>query len=72
MVSEDFAFMLQDVPGCYLWLGAGRSDNDHGLHSSHYDFNDELLPLGIALWVSLVRKVLPATELQHQSQVCHV
>jgi hippurate hydrolase len=58
MGSEDFAEMLQAVPGCYLWLGAGKSGNDHGLHSPCYDFNDELLPLGAALWISLVRKSL--------------
>lgn len=58
MGSEDFAFMLQTVPGCYIWLGAGRSGENPGLHSSRYDFNDESLPLGAALWVSLVRKSL--------------
>ena len=58
MGSEDFSEMLQAVPGCYLWLGTGRSGNDHGLHSSHYDFNDESLPLGVALWVTLVQKSL--------------
>lgn len=58
MGSEDFSEMLRVVPGCYIWLGAGRSSKDHGLHSSHYDFNDELLPLGAALWVSLVSKNL--------------
>jgi hippurate hydrolase len=56
--SEDFAFMLQAVPGCYVWLGAGRKDANHGLHSPYYDFNDEVLPLGIQLWVSLVRRSL--------------
>lgn len=61
MAAEDFAFMLQAVPGCYVWLGAGKSGNDHSLHSSRYDFNDELLPLGAALWVALVRKSLTST-----------
>jgi amidohydrolase len=57
--SEDFSFMLQAVRGCYLWLGAGRRDGaDHGLHSPHYDFNDDLIPTGVALWVELVRKSL--------------
>jgi amidohydrolase len=61
MGSEDFAFMLQAVPGCYLWLGGARSGDNHGLHSPRYDFNDELLPHGVALWVSLVRKSLTGT-----------
>jgi hippurate hydrolase len=54
MASEDFAFMLQAVPGCYLWLGAARAHENPGLHSSRYDFNDDVLPLGAALWTSLV------------------
>lgn len=58
MGSEDFSEMLQVVPGCYLWLGAGRSVKDHGLHSCHYDFNDDALPLGAGLWVSLVQQTL--------------
>ncbi len=58
MASEDFAVMLQAVPGCYLWLGAGRSGNDPSLHSPSYDFNDDLVPLGAALWVALARRQL--------------
>lgn len=61
MGSEDFAFMLQAVPGCYFWLGAARSGEDQSLHSSRYDFNDELLPLGVAFWVSLVCRSLSGT-----------
>lgn len=60
MGAEDFAVMLQRIPGCYFWLGTGGA-NGYGLHSSHYDFNDELLPHGIALWVSLVRASLKPT-----------
>jgi amidohydrolase len=60
MGSEDFAHMLQAVPGCYLWLGAARDPENPGLHSSRYDFNDEVLPDGIGLWVALVRKYLTA------------
>jgi amidohydrolase len=58
MGSEDFAFMLKVVPGCYLMLGSGSTGNAHGLHSSHYDFNDELLPIGVEFWVALIRKSL--------------
>jgi len=58
MGSEDFSVMLQTVPGCYLLLGAGKPGTNHGLHSSCYDFNDELIPLGASLWISLVRKEL--------------
>jgi amidohydrolase len=59
--SEDFAFMLQAVPGCYFWLGAGQSATSPGLHSPDYDFNDELLPGAVALWVALVRQMLNGT-----------
>jgi hippurate hydrolase len=58
MASEDFAVMLQAIPGCYLWLGSGTSQ--HGLHSARYDFNDAIVPLGAALWVELVRRSLAA------------
>jgi amidohydrolase len=60
MGSEDFAFMLQEKPGCYLWIGNGSSENSCLLHNPHYDFNDEILPIGAAYWVSLVRTVLAA------------
>lgn len=56
--SEDFSEMLRLVPGCYVWLGTGRSAVDPGLHSPRYDFNDELLPVGVALWTALVQKSL--------------
>lgn len=44
--SEDFADMLAVVPGAYLWLGQGEGPP---LHSPHYDFNDDALPIGASL-----------------------
>jgi amidohydrolase len=60
MGAEDFAFMLQVKPGAYLRLGQGRGDAgaDCFLHSSRYDFNDEVLPLGAALFASLAQRSL--------------
>lgn len=58
MGSEDFAFMLQEKPGCYVWLGNGSSDGSCLLHNPNYDFNDEILPVGVAYWVELVRTCL--------------
>lgn len=58
MGGEDFAYMLRAVPGSYLWLGAARPGENPGLHSPRYDFNDDVLPAGVALWVSLVRRCL--------------
>jgi len=54
MGSEDFAFMLQEKPGCYIWIGNGSSENSCLLHNPHYDFNDAILPVGVAYWVKLV------------------
>lgn len=66
MGAEDFAFMLEKKPGCYIWIGNGDGDHrglGHGagpctLHNSSYDFNDELIPLGASYWVMLAQKYL--------------
>ncbi len=58
MAAEDFAYMLQVKPGCYVWLGNGPGTGGCSLHNPHYDFNDEILPLGISYWVKLVETVL--------------
>ncbi|MDM9559893.1 M20 aminoacylase family protein [Bordetella petrii] len=66
MGAEDFAFMLQEMPGCYVWIGNGDGTHraaGHGmgpcmLHNGSYDFNDELLPLGGTYWVELARQWL--------------
>lgn len=59
MGAEDFAYMLQQVPGCYIGLGSGKTENDPGLHHPKFDFNDEILPLAATYWVKLVEKNLP-------------
>jgi amidohydrolase len=61
MGAEDFAFMLQHKPGCYIFIGNGEGDHrsaGHGigpcnLHNASYDFNDDLLPIGASYWVKL-------------------
>lgn len=58
MGSEDFAFMLQQKAGCYIWIGNGSSENSCLLHNPHYDFNDDILSIGAAYWVKLVETVL--------------
>lgn len=66
MGAEDFSFMLQHRPGCYLFLGNGdgaHRESGHGigpcmLHNPSYDFNDELLPVGSTFFVRLVEKWL--------------
>jgi hippurate hydrolase len=54
MGAEDFSFFLQEVPGCYYWLGNGSTEGNCTLHSPYYDFNDDILATGASLWVSLV------------------
>jgi hippurate hydrolase len=58
--GEDFAFMLDIRPGAFIGIGngVGADGNYHGLHSPKYDFNDEIIPLGVAYWVELVNQEL--------------
>ena len=59
MVTEDFSYMLQEMPGCYIWLGTGNLKKYTAcLHSTNYDFNDNVLPIGAAYWIKLVEKEL--------------
>ncbi len=60
MGAEDFAFMLEQRPGAYLWLGQGGAEEGRLLHSPFYDFNDEVLPHGVSYWARLVERLLPA------------
>ena len=60
MGAEDFAYMLREKPGCYVWLGNGPGTGGCTLHNPHYDFNDSALAWGVAYWVALVRRALPA------------
>ena len=56
--SEDFGYMLQEKPGCYAFIGNGPGDGGCLLHSPHFDFNDEIIPIGASYWVALVSQVL--------------
>ena len=56
--SEDFAFMLQKVPGAYVWLGQGSETHRFPLHHPRYDFNDDILPRGAALLATLAERRL--------------
>jgi amidohydrolase len=62
MGSEDFAFFLQKVPGNYIGLGCGDSRPGGMLHQSRYDFNDSLLPIGVAYWYSLIEALHHPTK----------
>jgi amidohydrolase len=66
MGAEDFAYMLQELPGAYCFIGNGDGVHrlvGHGegpctLHNPNYDFNDDLIPLGATYWVRLAQKWL--------------
>jgi amidohydrolase len=58
MGGEDFSFMLEKRPGAYIFLGNGDSSE---LHTDTYDFNDEVIPVGVTYWVRLAEKALPAS-----------
>jgi len=68
MGAEDFAYMLQAKPGAYVFIANGMGDHramGHGagpcmLHNPSYDFNDEIIPLGVSYWVKLTEKWLAA------------
>jgi hippurate hydrolase len=61
--SEDFAFFLEKVPGCYLLIGNGDTESGgHGacmVHNPGYDFNDQNVAVGSAYWSLMVERFLP-------------
>jgi len=63
MGAEDFGAMLQERPGCYIFIGQAeenpQSNHNHMVHTPQYDFNDDIIPLGIEYWVKLVETSLP-------------
>ena len=52
--SEDFAFMLEKVPGCYFNIGNGAGEGSCEIHNPGYDFNDQALPLGASAFARIV------------------
>lgn len=57
--SEDFAWMLQACPGCYVVIGNGEGSwGGCSVHNPGYDFNDEAIPYGASLWVRMVETYL--------------
>ena len=68
MGAEDFAYMLLERPGSYIFLGNGdltgpHRESGHGLgpcalHNPSYDFNDRLIPVGAKFWLALAQRAL--------------
>jgi len=60
MGGEDFSYMAQRVPGCFVRIG--QRDGDRfgvSVHNPLYDFNDDILPIGASFWATLVEQELP-------------
>ncbi|MEQ6291910.1 M20 aminoacylase family protein [Vogesella sp. GCM10023246] len=62
MGSEDFAYMLQERPGCYLRIGNGEGEDGCMVHNPGYDFNDHNLPIGAAYWARLAERFLSQSQ----------
>jgi hippurate hydrolase len=58
MGAEDFAYMLVERPGSYLFLGQGEGP---GLHHPGFDFNDRVAPVGASFFARLIERALPAS-----------
>ena len=56
MGAEDFSFMLLERPGAFIFVGNGDTP---GLHHPKYDFNDEIMPIGMSYWARLVERAMP-------------
>ena len=56
MGGEDFSYLLNEKPGSYLYIGQGDQNHKAHLHTTKYDFNDNLLPIGVNFWVNLVKE----------------
>lgn len=64
MGSEDFAFMLQERPGSYIFIGNGDGEGDGScmVHNPGYDFNDKITTTGVQYWTRLVERELPSSK----------
>ncbi|MEM8916394.1 MAG: M20/M25/M40 family metallo-hydrolase, partial [Pseudomonadota bacterium] len=58
MGAEDFAYMLEERPGSYFFVGQGGGPSDAMLHHPQYQFNDEILPIGSSMFARLVERSL--------------
>ena len=64
MSGEDFGFFSCKAPSNFIFIGQGEPDNPSGsesysLHSPYYDFNDEIIPIGVEYWVRLAETTMP-------------
>lgn len=59
MGAEDFSYMQEKVPGCYMWLGQGGGPSSCHVHNPKYDFNDMCLPVGSTVFAEIVEQMMP-------------
>lgn len=55
LTSEDFGRFLKEIPGCFAFIGTGRTDNDPALHNGKYDFDDNILEIGAKYFAQIAR-----------------
>jgi hippurate hydrolase len=60
MTGEDFAWMLQALPGAYVWVGNGPAEPGRELHNPGYDYNDAILPMASGYLASVAMQALRA------------
>ena len=65
MGGEDFSYMLQARPGAFIFLGNG---GPRELHTDTYDFNDDIIPVGVSYWVRLVEGTRDTPALRGSSE----
>jgi amidohydrolase len=70
MGSEDFAFLLEKLPGAYLLTGNGPGEGGCQLHNPHYDFNDDAISHGAMFWIALCRRFFEDFALDRDLSVC--
>ncbi|MES2710976.1 MAG: M20/M25/M40 family metallo-hydrolase, partial [Pseudomonadota bacterium] len=60
MGAEDFSLMLEARPGAFMFIGGGTGEDGKSpnLHTPQFDFNDAIIPLGVAYWASVVEQEL--------------
>ncbi|SFI55806.1 amidohydrolase [Celeribacter neptunius] len=56
--SEDFAYYLEKIPGAYVSIGNGDGPGSAFVHTPKFDFNDALIPIGVAYWMNVVAEEL--------------
>ena len=59
MGAEDFAYFTQKVPGCFWFIGSKPADHQGDIvtcHSNHYDFNDDIIPQAVEVFLRLLEQ----------------